>query len=831
MKQNSKKYLIIFLVIVLSAGIMLGAIACNNGGEETPPDNKGVKIKILDPLVDLSVNASDYAPNAVNYESSVKAAQAAKLAAKQEEEKESHNYIDTNGDGKLDTNYVEATGKYNWVVDGEDTTTFTKIFLFCDVNDLISRMAAAALPQDKMVALVAYITRTDPAGKDYIMTAGTGSAIRDYDELDELYDAYDKDDSDDNYRLLQRKRRKVMHEVFNIFVNDAAAASRTGIEILSYAQKVVADIMIPDYSEKTGKSAPSFKEFFKGELFDYDSLVYFFSFNESCGVASGEPLLSNVNYVIPAANKKEMTRLYGYYYQYQKKEFDLFNDTQYFDYLELGLKDYFDTDADALRYRDYDRTHYEGAYRYSDEFYKKYYESHFRFQRKQENYDISVYGVDKKWTTSYAVEMQLGCDAGMAATLRIGDVNWEYTSKDSNVTNYNKAAKEFYTIPKAEREAKENKTHRTSIAIVRLRIEQLKSQYYTINHKSLKKDDLANALKYQIYSFSGDYSRTLLANRKDDIYMTEELNRLDIADLQAIADKEDEIGRNEAMYANHDYFYLQKGNIAHQLNVAGQYNWTKISEGMDTTLKYNYDNYHQKHMSGIPSEVIDGVTVSYNEPVDVKFEDTLIKKKLVSDGGSTANTKKEYDTDWEISRLLDNHENVFRYAYGQIAVHYMEITDMSNYVLDGAYVSANAPSNIIDPNSNLFDGINIKAISTSDGGKFTTKASNISKYQDETYDSDDRIELGRYFNSKWNGILPTNGNVAGKPALYTFQKEETVGTGLIKYDYYMIFEGWYMDKNLTYKAKFDSNDQFGEKFNYDIRLYPAYKVIKTVAAK
>lgn len=290
MKQKSKRYLITLVAVLLLISILAGCSGCN----PTPPDggNGGKEVKvdiiILGDLVDLGVVKSDYAPNGVNYDPDTKLGQAGKLLAKQEEEKEVHNYIDIDGDGSFDTNFDDDTGKYAWddvyydtstqkyvwEDDGDDgeTATFTKIFLFAEVDELINRMAAAALPKDKMIAVVEYITRTDTPKVEgtYNLAAGTGSAIRDYEELDELYDIYDEDDSDENYILLQKKRRKVMHEVFGIFGDDAAAASRTAVEILSYAQKVVDEIMIPDYDIRKGVTGTGFYDFFKGELFDYD---------------------------------------------------------------------------------------------------------------------------------------------------------------------------------------------------------------------------------------------------------------------------------------------------------------------------------------------------------------------------------------------------------------------------------------------------------------------------------------------------------------------------------------------------------------------------------
>lgn len=847
MKRKTKRCLITLLAVLIMIGILAGCSGCNpDPVGPGPKDPETINITILSDLVDLGVNLSDYAPSAAVYGNDVKTQQAQKLLTKQESEKEKHNYIDTDSDGVLDTNFDQATNKYAWddvyydadngvyvwEDDGDDaeTTTFTKIFLFADVDQIITRMAAAGLAQDKMIKVVSYITREDPAKVDgvYSLASGTGSAIRDYEELDELYDIYDEDDSDANYILLQKKRRKVMHEVFGIFENDAAAAARTGVEILSYAQKVVAETMITDYETRTGDDT-DFYGFFKGELFDYDSLVYFLAFNETCGATTGNDyLIDNVSFTIAANNKKDIVKLYGYYYQYEKREFDLFTDDQYFDYLDLGTKDYFDTDADALRYRDYDRTHYTGAYRYSSTFYKKYYDSHLRFQYKQEQHDIRVYGFSPDWTTRYSTEMQSGCDVGMEATLKVSDVNWKYTEKDSNVTNYNKAAKAYYTINEADRD---DEKPAANIALVHLQIEQLKSQHYTVTHKYLTSDDLGNALKYQIYSFSADYSRTMLANRKDDVYFNAELDKL--VDADEVADKEEEIGRNEAMQANHIYFYKTNGNVAHQLEVALNHDWVKIAQEMADTLAYDYDTYHQKQQQGIPFEDIGGVRVYYTDPVTDKFEDTLIKKKTVDDSGNGSNTKEEYDTEHRISRLLDNHENVFRYAYGQITVEYRAPSDITNYTLKGQYTSTDWPdAGITNPDSSALSAPGVQAISTSNRECFSEEvspgnfvyhlATNYSYYEEETFDTDENIELARFIGSKWEGILPQN-NGDSDVVVQTFEKVED---NQITYEYRLIFEGWFVDSDLQYKAKFDGNTRFGEEFDYDIRLYAGFKVLK-----
>ena len=278
--------------------------------------------------------------------------------------------------------------------------------------------------------------------------------------------------------------------------------------------------------------------------------------------------------------------------------------------------------------------------------------------------------------------MQTGCDIGMAATLKLSDVNWIYTGKNANVINYNAAAKEYYSLPQYTRD---NELNEANIALVHLRIEQLKSQLFTLRKSDMVNGtDFSNALIYQIYSFSGDYVRMMIANRKNDVYMRAEIERLrkkrdephtnkNTRNRRKDRRKEKEIDRNAAMYENHKYFYVQNGKIEEQLRTAKNHDWNNIAEGIETTIAYDYDNYHNLYVRNAGIVVIDGVT--YNDKVHIRFEDTLIKKKIVQQGDSTRDAKKEYDTDWAISRLLDNHENVFRYAYGQIKVEYLRYND------------------------------------------------------------------------------------------------------------------------------------------------------------
>ena len=237
------------------------------------------------------------------------------------------------------------------------------------------------------IELVGYITRkdsgampSDPAQFGYEI--GTTSAIRDYEELDKLYELYDEADEENEdfyYEKLQLKKRKVIGEVVKIFGDDGAAFARTATEELSYAYQVVEEMV--EKHNVDNETDYDFNTYFKAVFFDYETLVYFLAFEETVALNKS---------TFAATNRKNITTLYGYYYQYEKADYECMTDAQYKEYLKLSTKDE-KNDAEALKYTEYDRTHYAKAYRYSSKCYERYYTEHFQFQARQEKYDKTVY--------------------------------------------------------------------------------------------------------------------------------------------------------------------------------------------------------------------------------------------------------------------------------------------------------------------------------------------------------------------------------------------------------------------------------------------------------
>ena len=697
------------------------------------------------------------------------------------------------------------------------------------IETIIDRMSVAGLAKDMMIELVGYITRkdsgampSDPAQFGYEI--GTTSAIRDYEELDKLYELYDEADEENEdfyYEKLQLKKRKVIGEVVKIFGDDGAAFARTATEELSYAYQVVEE-MVEKHNARN-ETDYDFKNYFKTVFFDYETLVYFLAFEETVALNKS---------TFAATNRKNITTLYGYYYQYEKADYECMTDAQYKEYLKLSMKDE-KNDAEALKYTEYDRTHYAKAYRYSADCYKKYYTEHFQFQARQEKYDKTVYtggsvingkeiyanGIGNAISgnsITYSSEMMQGLQVGMAATLKISDVNYEYTGVDANVTRYNKYYNDYQNRSSSVAD---------KIKIVRYEKEQLSSQYYTITHKSISSADLSNALKYQIRSYSGDYIRAIQSYKKEDVILNEELKRLAADGLKAgdaeYDEKLEEIGRNRAMLPNLTANWTA-ANIDSQMTSANSVEWKSessttgatIESEMKAALAIDYETYHQKNQ---------GANAVY---VDEYFEKNLIKKKWscggtdkeCKNGNGHLNCTEEYDTSCKISRLLNNHDKVFRHAAGQVEISYQKV-DVGNY--DIATVEASGYSHIAGPNGTPG--------TLSKDAKNRPHQTAYTDGQKDTYQSDEYISL-----PEWRGggqgtngwLTPTQGesdNPARLPALP--RNASGVGTSFTMekggYTYYFEFVGWYIDTDLKYEVR-ANEDTFG----YDIKLYPGYKINK-----
>ena len=902
------KLLITLLVIVLIASVAFGVVACNRTQPDDPTNNptgNTVVIETLPDMVDYGADSKYYADGKATYSNSKVVEWTRDLETKQDEERKK--WIDSeDASAWPDTveemrefyvtfgNYAEsiknpgvkelqsAIGYFdlegNWV-DDESASTIQRLFAYSTAEGFIERMATARVDEDKTDGIVKYIVRDDDAyvledgvkrsKDDYEFRLGYASALEDYDQLDELqtiYDDFTEYEMDTSYAsprfeseeevqdYINRKKRKIYGEIFAIYEDKADQFARTAIQLVSYGIEIIDDVMMPAYDfKKADDSEITFEDYLRYEMFDHETLSYFLAFMDG-NITS----FNDVTY--QATNKKTMMSLYGYYYQYQKRDYEVFDDskmidnsrigrvTEYEDFLELNHKDYFDTDAEALRYRDYDRRHYAEAYRYSYACYKKYYEVQLNFQSVQEEKDLEVYVggagaignslVNGQYGSSktngitevgedltYSAEMQTGCSMGLESSLKLSDVNWEYSGKDDKALQYNKRAKAWNSLSEEAQGQFANKIKKVNYEIV-----QLESQKYSINHATITNADLTKSLQYQIYSYSADSIRSIQAAKKDEVTYYLAIDRFlsvvpyDYDQIvsgqqmvpdyvqRALAELEEDAGRNDAKYINLDANYT-KNTAREQANQANNADWDGVKKNIDTTLAVDYEAYHKSPAAA-------------NKHVDVYFEDTLIKKKMSCgaemdeaclNGNGHQNCTEEYDTNWALSRLLDTHEKVLRYMAGQAVVTFKQIT-MNDFT---------------DPTKFYKDIKSMPSYSVITA----TEAKAQKKYSMTYVDGKDTVTLGTNdeigeacCNGKdQKGKYPVVGatsqywdNVPSyETKLFEYNTSDKNEYGKIivtidgvKYTYKFI--GWYVDENFKYGVLLD------EAYNYDIRLYPGY---------
>lgn len=883
-----RKTLIFMLTLALVAILVMSIVACNPTTPSTKDDDKKttkVNITVLPDMVDYGASSAYYKEGTVVYSPAKIAEWTEDLDAKRDSEHEnwllegevwSNDTYNSFGPiavsfGKTEAERQSNIGYYSedgtWI-DDESANTVERVFCYSTSADFIQRMSEARLDEDKMDKLVAYICREDDdreKGTGYTYTKGTSSAIEDYNQLDELYeiyddfDAYKKDssyaepkfnDEDEVSDAVSMKKRKIFGELVDIYAEEADQFARSAIELISYAIEILDDTMLGVYNNEFTDATVNFEDYMRNEVYDYETLSYLLTFMDRSSFSES---------TYEATSKKDMMSLYGYYYQYEKREYEVFDDsvlvevngeniTEYQDSLILSHKDYYNTESEAKRNRDYDRRLYEKAYRYSTACYQKYYGAQLAFQKVQEGYDLEIYvggavsakdmgnsetkGQYKNGLTSvggsgmtYSQQMQLGCDTGLDSTLKLSDVNWEYTGEDKKVLQYNTAAKNWYILSDSAQEMLKNK-----IKYVKLELEQLKSQDYAINHATIKETDLTKALQYEIYSYSADSIRSIQACKKDEVIYYKDIDRfLSVEENKnytyeelisddntgnehrrnALLDLEETAGRNDAKYVNLDANY-SAGTIDEQVSLAAKSDWSGIKSNIKETLAKDYETYATKNPDKDVSEY---------------FENTLIRKKYscgkelddteCGEGNGHINCTEEYDTDWALSRLLNNHETVIRYSAGQYQVTFKSLSTSSitakdqlvktkdmigssftsrEFAVAGAYqkVSYNADGNCDNTTLDYNDEIGSVIRDTDTNGNYRDVDLYLTKYWKNvpTYES-------QSFECDQNGVI-------------TIEKDNVT--------YTFTFIGWFVDENYKYRVNLD------EAYNYDLRLYPGYRI-------
>lgn len=591
--------------------------------------------------------------------------------------------------------------------------------------------------------------------------------------------------------------------------------------------------------------------YMREEMYDYDTLSYFLSFREYADMPIVTSATSAEAYEV--GNMAEPMTLFGYHYQFRHRDYNFYdtdetytfrnatsivdgsqNLSMYEYFLKLGHESYFassgtganvrissEDEKYALDYRRIDRDHYEQAYRYTTACLTKYYEAQLDFQVFQERMDVDLYvggdngkgtvlyekGIgyakqepDQNYiqgdTKTYSEEMYnaLGSNgSALDSNLKISDVNWEYTADDTITKRFNLVSARWLSI-----EDNATLTSQEKLLKVEYEIELLKSQDNTLNHGYMKDSDFTHALQYEIYSYSADSVRGIQQNKKNNVIYAKDAARMKAVVNSAIdgydtalAELEENVGRNRAEYANLDRNYADS-NVTSEINLSGSADWAGVRSNVAETLKEDYAGYVAKG----------------GNDVDEHFEKTLIKqiyvcKSSATDAGQRGGTEdhclvnggnnhspyceEDYDTTWALSRLANNHETSLRYMYGQSEVTFARM-DISALEKDNADIAGNK-----------FNA----------GSKYFIIEGN--SVRTEMVDTDEEI---RSVLRDSNGALinlPTYGtgaNVNGN--------EFSITVNNVTYN--VKFDGWFVDPELKYEVLED------EEYNYDIVLYPAYSI-------
>ena len=604
-----------------------------------------------------------------------------------------------------------------------------------------------------------------------------------------------------------------------------------------------------------------FINYMRAEMYDYETLSYILSFREYADMPIVTAAESAADYEV--GNMAEPMTLFGYHYQFRHRDYNFydtdetynFRDTEsivdgstnldkYEYFLKLSHESYFASSGSgatvnvtsedeqyAMDYRKIDREHYEQAYRYSTACLTAYYEAQLDFQIFQERMEVDIYvggskdssgeqlyargiqyakqlpgqSYSQTTTKTYSQEMYnaLGNKgSALDSNLKISDVNWEYSADDMTTRRFNLVSARWLSI-----EDNGNLNDSQRLYKVEYEIELLKSQDYTLNHGYLSNSDFTHALQYEIYSYSADSVRGIQQNKKNNVIYAKDIERMNDVEnpgvtgyYEAMAELEENVGRNRAEYANLDHNY-DTSNVTLEINRSGEAEWAGVRSNVKETLAVDYAGYNQSKDGG-------------DKPVDELFEDTLIKqfyvcKSSASDAGQEGGTEdhclvnnnsghtpyceEDYDPSWALSRLANNHETSLRYMYGQSEVTFARMK-VEELIEAGKFTSAG---------SGAFNG--------GSNSYFVTSGNQVST---ETLNTDDEIDVVlRDASDQWINLPSYNGeygNVKEEGNEFTFN--------ISGVNYKITFIGWFVDAELKYEVLYD------EEYNYDIVLYPAYRI-------
>ena len=216
--------------------------------------------------------------------------------------------------------------------------------------------------------------------------------------------------------------------------------------------------------------------------------------------------------------------------------------------------------------------------------------------------------------------------------------------------------------------------------------------------------------------------------------------------------------------------------------------------------------------------------------VDEYFEDTLIRKEWscgtaldVQDcpnGNGHRECSEEYDTDWALSRLLDTHEVVLRYMAGQAVVTFKAINE-ADFIDPAKFYGAIATATSVTSTEAKAAG-SYKMSYKADEACVTETLGTSDEIGTACTQNTDKLgyPVAGVADQRWNNVPVYESKNFSCGSSGTELGKITYVNGNTTYTY--TFIGWYVDENFKYPVLLD------EAYNYDIRLYPCYRLEKEV---
>lgn len=783
MKINKKTVLIVLLIVLIfSTAACVKKVKPIPGGNGNGTSLTPANITFLADLTNYSLKESYYSPSAVSYS-------------------------DTSQEiTKLQNRITEKRNDENY----DTLSSVVKIFANSEPDKIINAMAQAALPNAKMTAVVDYLAgETSTSENDIVGKVESGiwsptpgwSFFDDYDYYEKLQDKADETNATDKDKdNVKRQYRNIAGKVFAIGMKGDEFARMLVKEIL-YAITVVEEMSGAAFNmSPTDTKTDPFWNYCKTEL-DYDTLVYFLAFKEYYNASNG---LAN------------SVQLYGYYYDYEKKIYDETNDDEFEKGLKYSHMKTF-TNAEWLEYVGIQRSAYTDSYRYSDNFYEKFfYAAHLAFQEVKENKENTVYGIRPHNNTFYTVEMRAGMsNGGFAGQMKMSDWLWCYGGDESKMIAYN-SANTLYENGKnqgAENSAEGEFAYDK---------EQLKITSYLLGN--MTNIELGCALRYQVYNYSSDMIGSIQKNKKEITLLSagaeepeEYITVNGYAKTQEEA-KEYAQGKLEA-FINQMATALSNAGVSSKASSAATESWSTMKSEVDNALD-------DKNYASI---------ATYVDKLQ-RLEDLVIKR-IWSCGAEIddyskcehAECSKKYDTTHAISKFADKYASILQHVSGQAVVDFQYIPKDTNYnMLNADKTDIWYAPKYFAIASNNKEQTNYEQLTR----EMVIDGNDYVEYQKITVEKGlglvDGIFDGKVDKRGQDKMTGENWwNNVSKPAKDKANSvpEKPPGSGQTQYfNYEYIFTGWYLDANLLYKM--EDND----KVNCELTLYAGYRIRKALSA-